>query len=769
MSAGALNVVVHDEVGGETRSYQLKRVVEGTVDQFLRVLARRLPALAGVDLEVEAADSEIGSRVSLDLRSPLGEAIDALAFDDPTHLFVRRRRPPTDASVASQQARRLAALVPSAPDRYRDKNERVLRGIEDGASGFAALGPLLVNWCDDDLECFDDNEQRTLASAVEWFVAAAADEPVQAAYCAVLATSHVPTLLSWDGEAFVSALTRVLALLKANVRGGEGTAHIQRALQRLRLFDGLPELVSAKIDRALETLWQSDRSVDASAAATGTTPDELKPASEPADPAAAAEAQRELAEAAAPLPGGASGVALLVDLENLVYGLRDEYGDGSLSSRVDFESLQRFASSFGGVRVFNAYADWKYRVINQFQRDLYDRGAELVHVLGRGRKNAADLRMAVDMTEMLWTLPQVDVYVIVSGDRDFVEIIKRLRRHGKKVVGVANNHSVSPEFMALFDRFVSYRAIVAPGIGWAPRASSRATAAGGGPGVDSVDDPPAADGEAPDGPTRFDTLREAVRRLVVTQGARGLKGARVKPLLRETFDPDFHERDFGAHSLLSLLERMPDVARVVSPPGGGDVLLLPVTGLQDAESAEAGCPQVADDPLRTLMTHARLSQFRFEPDASRRRAILELIHRELCATDTFTWEDVGEHSTEARERLGVSATMLSKYQTVLYHAGVFRFVEDDPASAEPPPERDAGVPVRQRRALLVTDYRNLDDFTRAYEEAMVNKAVRRLGRPISTDEVRLLLGFVEEEASNRWEYCGELAARAQGDREISER
>ena len=84
----------------------------------------------------------------------------------------------------------------------------------------------------------------------------------------------------------------------------------------------------------------------------------------------------------------------------------------------------RLADEYGRVLVANAYADWRMRDVNQYQADLYGLGIELVHVLGQRRgaviKNAADVKMAVDAVSLMSTLPHIDVYVIVSGDRDFI-------------------------------------------------------------------------------------------------------------------------------------------------------------------------------------------------------------------------------------------------------------------------------------------------------------------------------------------------------------
>ena len=148
-------------------------------------------------------------------------------------------------------------------------------------------------------------------------------------------------------------------------------------------------------------------------------------------------------------------VGLLIDFENLVRAVDEE--------DIDCEAVFRLADEYGRVLVANAYADWRMKDVNQYQADLYGLGIDLVHVFGQRRgaliKNAVDVKMAVDAVSLMSSLPHIDVYVIVSGDRDFIHVLKELRRHGKTVIGVSPNSAVSSDFSSLCDRFVRYEAL----------------------------------------------------------------------------------------------------------------------------------------------------------------------------------------------------------------------------------------------------------------------------------------------------------------------
>ena len=150
------------------------------------------------------------------------------------------------------------------------------------------------------------------------------------------------------------------------------------------------------------------------------------------------------------------GVALLVDFENLVLC-------GGGRAEVDCGALLTLAAGFGPLRGANLYADWRAKTMRRYPDRLCGLEVEFVLVLGRLRgrvlKNAVDVRMAVDAVELVHAMPDIDVYVVVTGDRDFVHMVQALQRRGKTVVGVAPLDGASGELVAQCDRFVYYESI----------------------------------------------------------------------------------------------------------------------------------------------------------------------------------------------------------------------------------------------------------------------------------------------------------------------
>jgi hypothetical protein len=92
-------------------------------------------------------------------------------------------------------------------------------------------------------------------------------------------------------------------------------------------------------------------------------------------------------------------IALFLDYENLAIGARDGLGVSSF----DFGPVADALAERGRVVVRRAYADWSYfdadrRLLARAQVELI----EIPQLIGASRKNAADIKMAVDAIELAY-------------------------------------------------------------------------------------------------------------------------------------------------------------------------------------------------------------------------------------------------------------------------------------------------------------------------------------------------------------------------------
>lgn len=135
-----------------------------------------------------------------------------------------------------------------------------------------------------------------------------------------------------------------------------------------------------------------------------------------------------------------------------------------VEARVDLGAVLDFASSFGAIAVSRAYADWSIEVNAGYRDQLMDRAVDLVQLFPavKPAKNGADIRLAVDVVEDLFRLPDLTHVVIVAGDSDYIALAQRCKRLGRYVVGIGVAGSTSKFLASACDEFADYDAL--PGV-----------------------------------------------------------------------------------------------------------------------------------------------------------------------------------------------------------------------------------------------------------------------------------------------------------------
>lgn len=150
-------------------------------------------------------------------------------------------------------------------------------------------------------------------------------------------------------------------------------------------------------------------------------------------------------------------IALLIDFDNVILGV-EEPG-------FDVELVVNALRSRGIVVMGRAYGDW-YRH-NRHRRKLMEQGIELVEtpVFGPLIKNSADIRIVLDAFEIAMSQAHIDTFCLVSGDSDFLPLIKKLQYLGKTVIVIAGNKFTSDLVRRNCNEYVSYENLLAESVG----------------------------------------------------------------------------------------------------------------------------------------------------------------------------------------------------------------------------------------------------------------------------------------------------------------
>jgi len=144
---------------------------------------------------------------------------------------------------------------------------------------------------------------------------------------------------------------------------------------------------------------------------------------------------------------GAYGT-ILVDFENFYYYFKNNYptlADPQECVLDAIRGLREYLRNELKIEplILNAYADFE-RIGPAAQLGaLYLLGANTRNVLGTEHKNAADMQLCIDALEVLYTRPDIQTFVFMAGDRDYIPVIQHLRRQGRRVVVVGFKDSTS--------------------------------------------------------------------------------------------------------------------------------------------------------------------------------------------------------------------------------------------------------------------------------------------------------------------------------------
>lgn len=146
-------------------------------------------------------------------------------------------------------------------------------------------------------------------------------------------------------------------------------------------------------------------------------------------------------------------IALFLDYENLAIGARDALG----GMAFDLKPISDALAERGRVVSRRAYADWS--MFDDDRRMLTHNHVELIEIpqrMGAVRKNAADIKMAVDAIELAFERGYITTFVIGTGDSDFTPLVHKLRELNKRVIGVGVRASTSNLLPPACDEFLFY-------------------------------------------------------------------------------------------------------------------------------------------------------------------------------------------------------------------------------------------------------------------------------------------------------------------------
>jgi uncharacterized LabA/DUF88 family protein len=309
-------------------------------------------------------------------------------------------------------------------------------------------------------------------------------------------------------------------------------------------------------------------------------------------------------------------IAVFIDFENVALWAEQEFLDFELTP------LMEYLKSRGPVVLKRCYGDWSR--FSRYREELMNNAIDLVQIYSvRAGKNRADIRMALDAIETAITRPQIQTFVIISGDSDFGPLVTKLREYGRYTLGIGPRDVTHPLLTKACDEFVYLEAVLSAA-------------------QDLIDlQEPAPDSEA------ARTLLSKALRIHAQRGELPILAAKLKKTML-LMDPAFNETNFGFAQFKNWLEDNSDLLQLytrdlqvyVAPkeftlPGNQDGLqpLLPgfANELEQMNEASPSDYPSGKLPLRVQYKQILNRLKMTGVDFSTRRDVLRDIYRELVA------------------------------------------------------------------------------------------------------------------------------------------
>jgi uncharacterized protein (TIGR00288 family) len=253
--------------------------------------------------------------------------------------------------------------------------------------------------------------------------------------------------------------------------------------------------------------------------------------------------------------------ALLIDFDNVTLGIRSDLTK-ELRTLLNSDIIR------GKVAVQRAYADW--RRYPQYIVPLSESSIDLIFApaFGTNKKNATDIRLAVDAIELVFTRPEIGTIILLSGDSDFSSLVIKLKEYGKYVIGVGIRESASDLLIQNCDEYYSYSDLA---------------------GLTKEADTPSVQRDP------WELVGEAVEQM--SRNGDVMRSDRLKQVMQQ-IDPNFDERNAGFNRFSKFVTVAGEKGLIkVSKLDNGQFEVAPVKARAPAREREAPA-RVKEEPAR---------------------------------------------------------------------------------------------------------------------------------------------------------------------------
>jgi uncharacterized LabA/DUF88 family protein len=292
-------------------------------------------------------------------------------------------------------------------------------------------------------------------------------------------------------------------------------------------------------------------------------------------------------------------IAVFIDFDNIEIGVKN-----TLGQQFDPGAVLDAIKERGEVVTKIAYADWTRA--GDYSRTLTQHAIRLVqrNLTPGGDKNGADINLALDALEMVFTHTHINAYVIVGGDSDFLSLVEKLKQYDKKVFVVGGRAFTSMILQRNCHEFIAYENL---------HGVRKQAAKTGRPMPASAVSAPVAQA--------FGVVKRALK-ILADREVTPQTGLLKSTLLQ--LDSTFSERNYGASSFLDFTEKLAHSGLVHLKTAGRSVMVELNPTFEEGEGAEKSRPvseEAPHAPVEVVQTAAHTDGSR--PDQGPAPAVTE--------------------------------------------------------------------------------------------------------------------------------------------------
>jgi len=136
-------------------------------------------------------------------------------------------------------------------------------------------------------------------------------------------------------------------------------------------------------------------------------------------------------------------IAVFIDIQNM-------------NENTRFDALFSKLETSGTVELKMAYAEWK-DVGPMIRKNMLRQHVKQIQTsrLASSGKNGADMQIVIDVMNTLYQREDVDTFVIVAGDTDYVPLINEIASRGKRCVVAAHDKKMGDSVKECCHEFIS--------------------------------------------------------------------------------------------------------------------------------------------------------------------------------------------------------------------------------------------------------------------------------------------------------------------------